>query len=138
MANAVTQFLDPSAVSSRNAEFSGTPCSDTVGDGTTASPYLGCNRPGSNAPGIGIGTDNGALNDNDWTLLDQDGDARNPQDSQHLGGAGFVDRSSTDWPGSGGASGKGTVPINVVDDADVNDTVSVTNATTGWVVDAVA
>jgi len=137
MANVASFFQTPADVTSRNAEYSGTPLSDTAGDGSYNS-YLGCNRAGSNAPGIGIATDNGALNPNDWTLEDQDGSSRNPQDSQFIGGAGFVDRSSTDWPSSGGASGKGTVPINAFDVADLNDTFSVTDANTGWVQNEVA
>jgi hypothetical protein len=139
--NGQAYFLVAADVTSRNAEYPGTPLTDTDGDGSY-NTYLGCNRAGSCAAGIGIATDNaglltypapGAM----WTLLDQDGDARNPQDSQHIGGTGFVDRSSTDWPSSGGVSGKGTVPINRWDPTDQNDTFSLLVLANGWIENAV-
>lgn len=138
MANLGAFFQNAADVSSRNGEYTGTPFTDTAGDGTYANPYLGCNRAGSNAPGIGIATDNPNLPPItdpagwNWTLTDQDGDARNPQDSQMIGGTGFVDRSSVAWPGSGGVSGKGTIPINVFDVSDLNDRFQLTSLATGW------
>ena len=45
------------------------------------------------APGIGISTENPGLAESlpNWTLLDQFGDARANQISQHIGGAGISD-----------------------------------------------
>lgn len=91
----------------------------------------GCNIAGSNAPGIGIADGGGVQTINlgeslpSWTLLDQDGDARTPQVSQHIGGDGLDD----------GVEGKGTTPVILVDDAVPQATVG--NATlaalaTGW------
>ena len=59
----------------------------------------------SNAPGIGIATDNPNLEQSlpSWTLLDQDGDARTPQVSQVIGGG-----------GPEGMPGKGLQPVEVV------------------------
>ena len=69
----------------------------------------GCNAPGSNSPGIGIATAGNLATQNlteslpQWTLLDQDGDARTPQVGQYIGGSGLGD----------GTTGKGTVAIIV-------------------------
>ena len=65
----------------------------------------GANAPASCSPGIGINEGEGALADpnNDWTLLDQDEDARTPQVGQYIGGSGQND----------GTAGKGTEGINV-------------------------
>jgi hypothetical protein len=73
----------------------------------------GVNWVGSNAPGVGINMNEGAVigEPQQFTLLDQDGDPRTPQVSQLLGGAGFVDRSSVEWPSSGGVEGGGTSPV---------------------------
>lgn len=59
----------------------------------------------SNAPGIGVATDNPNLEQSlpSWTLLDQDGDARTPQVSQVIGGG-----------GPEGMPGKGLQPVEVV------------------------
>jgi hypothetical protein len=87
----------------------------------------GCNIAAECAPGFGIATDNAGLEKSlpNWTLLDQDGDVRDPQHSQHLGGAGYVNRSSVPWSSSGGAEGKGTdildcatMPTQAAKDAD--------------------
>lgn len=134
MAVAPTYFLDGTAVAARDAQYTGTPCTDTTGDGSY-NTYLGCNRAGSCAPGIGVnpsttpGSSDGGVDANAWTVLDQDGAARNPQDSAHIGLTGL---------GSGG-SGKGTVPINIMDSAtpDVNNTCVLTVLATGWVNTAV-
>lgn len=124
--NLPTFELDAAAVTARNAEYSGTPFTDTDGDGTTVNPYLGCNRAGSCAPGIGINTgavlvpNGGAARPDDFTELDQAGAARIPQDSQHIGGSGL---------GSGDQSNE---PIRVIDDigTDFNDTVALVVADT--------
>ena len=114
MANA-TYFLDPTTVTAREAEV---PNADFAG---------GLNRGGSNAPGVGINIDGGDVT-NDWTIPDQHGVARAPQDSQHLGNG-----------DNAGVEGPGTVPINVTDnDAEFNDTCSLTDLATGWVQDVVA
>ena len=139
---APTFFLDPTDVAGRDGEYDGTPFTDVVGDGSY-NTYLGCNRAGSNAPGIGMNpsptpaASAGGINAEQFTLLDQDGDARNPQDSQQIGGAGLVDIAG--YPSSGGVEGKGTVPINILDTAtpDVNNTCVLADLAVGWVNTAV-
>ena len=87
--NLPTFNLDPATVTARNADYTDTPLTDDPGDGTFDGPYLGCNRAGSCAPGIGINTGDFSPKLDDWTLLDQNsdtGEARTPQDSQHIGG----------------------------------------------------
>ena len=112
-----TFFQNQTAVTAREAESPAADFDD------------GCNRAGSNAPGVGIGTQAGGVAPPSWSLTDQDEDARTPQDSQHIGGSGL----------GAGESGKGTVPINVSDnDADFNDTVSLSVLATGWEKDVVA
>ena len=58
----------------------------------------------SNAPGIGISTEqtNLAESDPSWTLLDQAGNARDPQIGQVLGGSGI------------GSGSSGTLPDNYI------------------------
>ena len=116
-ASVATFFQDQAIKTARSAEVS-----------VLADWDSGLNRGGSCAPGVGIGTGNGENKLDDWTLLDQTGAARNPQDSQHIGNGGVT-----------GTPGPGTVPINVYDaDAtDYNDTVSLTNISTGWIRNAV-
>ena len=134
MAVAPTYFQDPTAVAARDAEYTGTPCSDVTGDGTY-NTYLGCNRAGSNAPGIGInastteGASDGGVNANDWTVEDQWEAARTPQDSAHIGNTGLGD----------GEAGVGTVPINIMDSTtpDTNNTCVLTDLAVGWVNTAV-
>ena len=131
MAISSTYFLDATAVAARNAQYAGTPCTDTTGDGSY-NTYEGCNRAGSCAPGIGINTaaeglSEGAVSVNDWTLLDQHGAARSPQDGAHIGNTGLGD----------GTAGVGTVPINVIIDADVNNTCVLADLAVGWVNTAV-
>lgn len=114
--NLPTYQLTAASVTARNGEYTGTPLTDT-GAGTAADPYLGVNRAGSNAPGIGISTGIVAALDGDdldpakWTLLDQAGAARDPQDSQHIGGDGLGEGDQT------------VNPIEVWDyaDSDFND-----------------
>lgn len=59
----------------------------------------------SNAPGVGVATDNAGLEQSlpSWTRLDQDEAARTPQVSQIIGGGGPT-----------GQSGKGLQPVEVV------------------------
>ena len=102
--NLPTFQLNAASEAARNAEYAGDPFTDADGDGTISDPYLGCNRAGSCAPGIGIQTGNiaaavvGDLTFEQWTLLDQAGAAREPQDSQHLGGDGLGDGDETNNP----------------------------------------
>ena len=131
MAISSTYFLDGTAVAARDAEYTGTPCTDTTGDGSYNS-YFGCNRAGSCAPGIGINTaaeglSEGAVKASDWTVLDQHEAARTPQDGAHIGNTGLGD----------GTAGVGTVPINVIIDADVNNTCTLADLAVGWVNTAV-
>lgn len=65
----------------------------------------------SNAPGIGISSENPGLDESlpNWTLLDQFGNARVNQRSQCIGGPGIT--LTSDWPGSGGQ--EGTLPAAV-------------------------
>ena len=101
MPNQPTSFIDATSVTAREAEV------------PLAAFDNGMNLGGSNAPGLGIATA-GEIQTQDldeslpnWTLLDQDEDAREPQVSQHIGGDGLDD----------GVAGKGTVAIDV----NVND-----------------
>jgi len=105
------------ATKTRDSEYTGTPFADTAGDGSY-NTYLGCNRAASNAPGIGIATANGECKLSDWTVLDQAGAARDPQDSQHIGVA--------------------AVPLLVWDVTDLNDNFDLLVQGTGWVRSAVA
>ena len=78
----------------------------------------GGNKAGSNACGLGINVGGGDVT-NSWTIPDQFGVARDPQQSQHIG--------------------QGLGNINVTDNAlEVNDTVSLTVLATGWVQNTVA
>jgi hypothetical protein len=153
-----TYNLDGTDVTARNGEYTGTPLTDTTGNGTYSS-YLGMNRAGSNAPGIGITTGGlqqtaaeiaaGDVRYNNWTEEDQHEAARIPQDSQHLGGTGYVNRATTDWPSSGGVEGVGDVPVQFIiqpasapGTVDVNDTANLvvtdTAAADGAVMDTVS
>ena len=90
--NLPSYLLSATAVTERNAEYPDSPFTDDDGTGDY-NTYLGMNRGGSCAPGIGIGTgfvlgvDADAVNANPqaWTLLDQEGNARAPQQSAHIG-----------------------------------------------------
>ena len=131
MANLANAFVDDPAVAFRTAE-------ETNAD---ASWDTGMNAGASNAPGVGVATDNpnleeslfaatdgsGDLTTGSWTLLDQHGDTRVAQISQVLGGPGFVARTgnvATTWdttqalytPEGAASSGgqEGTLPGNIV------------------------
>jgi len=97
----VTAFVEDAAVTARALEV------------TAASFTTGMNNAASNAPGIGVNVAGGAVtgDNQQFTLLDQDGAARDPQVSQLIGGAGFVDRSSVAYDSSGGVAGKSTLPL---------------------------
>lgn len=97
MANALATFVDDPAIALRAPEV------------PNASFVNGCNAGASNAPGIGIATENPNLEQSlpNWTLLDQHGNARTTQISQCIGGAGYSD--------AGTSSGEsGTLPGNIV------------------------
>ena len=114
--NLPTYFLNAATVATRNGEYTGTPFTDVIGDGSYANPYLGCNRAGSCAPGIGIAT--GVINPklDDWSLLQQSGSARITQNSQHIGSDGL---------GAGQEGSTGATDLNVrVSGTDYNDTLS--------------
>ena len=91
--SAISFFKDDTAVSAMETR---------VPDAVSNS---GVEAGGSNAPGIGISTENPGLDESlpNWTLENQFGQPRNPQTSQHIGGSGITQTS--DWPGSGGAEG---------------------------------
>ena len=69
---------------------------------------------GGGGPGLGIGPQTGLEQSlPNWTLLDQFGNGRDlGQRSQYIGGSGYVDRSSVDWPSSGGQ--EGTLPAATI------------------------
>lgn len=92
-----TAFVDLAARSSRTSEV------------PNASFVNGCNEAGSNAAGIGINMNAGAVvgTPEQFTLNDQFGNARNSQISQSIGGSPYVDRATTPWPTSGGTEGTG-------------------------------
>ena len=88
-----TFFVDATAVAARTSE---------VPDASFAD---GANNAASNACGIGINADGGAVvgTDEQFTLLDQAETPRTPQDSQSIGGTALAD----------GTSGVGTQPVKV-------------------------
>ena len=88
-----TYFTDLTTVIAREAEVA------------AADFDNGMNQGGSCAPGIGINIGGGAVvgTPEQFTLLDQDGDARVPQVTQHIGGNGL----------NAGVAGKGTEPIEI-------------------------
>lgn len=104
--NYVSSFINWVTQAARNAEYPGTPLSDITGDGTYANPYLGCNLAGSNANGIGINTAKIDPKLQDWSLLDQHGEERAPEESMHIGnnglGAGLPADPGSDFPIRGG------------------------------------
>ena len=83
----------------------------------------GANWAASCAPGIGINMGEGAVvgSAEQFTLLDQDGDVREPQASQYIGGAGYVNRATVAYPGSGGVAGKGTIGIGTGTNSETGD-----------------
>ena len=100
MGNLATFYVNPSTLTTRKSEVPNADYDD------------GCNKAGSCAPAIGICTGIVDSKIEDWSVLDQAAAPRTPQDSQHIGGNGL---------GAGDASNS---PINAVQGADVNDTLS--------------
>jgi hypothetical protein len=80
MPNVATTFRNTASITAREAEVPDADFSN------------GCNNA-SNSPGVGIATANPNLTGNpeQWTLLDQFGDARTPQIGQLIGGPGYSD-----------------------------------------------
>ena len=114
--NLPVYFLNAASATARNGEYAGTPFTDEIGDGSYANPYKGCNRAGSNAPGIGVAT--GIIDPNleAWSVNDQNDAARTPQNSQHIGSDGL---------GSGQEGLTGAAVLNVrLSGTDYNDTLS--------------
>lgn len=109
-----TYFIDDVARTAREAEV------------TAADFDNGMNLGGSNACGIGINMNEGAVvgTPEQFTLLDQFENARAAQISQHIGGEGLT--LVADWPSSGGQEGTlpdavirfGTLPTQAAKDAD--------------------
>ncbi len=129
---------DVGAVTSRNAEYDGSPLTDQGGDGTFDDPYLGANRAGSCSPGIGINTGDIDPKLDDWTVLDVNDAARDPQQGQHIGGDAFNPQAN--YPSSGGVEGSGyTNPIKAfqLPILDFNDVMSFSVADTAAAPDAV-
>jgi len=97
----VSFFTDEAAITGRALEVPDADFTD------------GMNNAASNAPGVGVNALGGAVagTPEQFTLLDQDGDARVPQVSQVLGGAGFIDVAG--YPSSGGVEGKSVLPLHI-------------------------
>ena len=106
MASEPTYFVDDAAVTAREAEV------------TAADFDNGCNLAGSNGAGIGINMNEGAVvgTPNQFTLLDQHGDAREAQISQHIGGSGLGDGSIGTLPDA--VIRFGTLPTEAAKDSD--------------------
>lgn len=103
--NLATYHLNGTSVTAREAEVA---AADFAG---------GVNKGGGNAPGIGINTGAVVIPAAErFTLLDQAEAARDPQDSQHIGGDGL------------GAGDQTNAPILAVQGADINDTLSLITA----------
>jgi hypothetical protein len=129
-----TNTASDAAITARDAEYTGTPCTDVPGDGTRADPYLGMNRAGGNSPGIGIATGIVAQSAADlaangerfqeWTLLDQAEAARVPQESGLIG---HINDATT--AGTPNDFTPATVPITHTTGADINNTANFLSAT---------
>ena len=128
--NGITSFQDATAVTARKLQV------------TAADFDGGANNAASNAPGIGINIGAGAVvgSNEQFTLLDQAGAVREPQDSAHIGNTGLAGT----YPSSGGTAGAGTVPIDhVTNDAGAvgeitkDGTANLETLANGWVKTAV-
>ena len=125
--NIPTFLLNATSQAARNGEYTGSPFTDDVGGGTFADPYLGGNAAGSCACGIGINTGSHDPKLDDWSVLDQNGDSRSPQQSQHIGGDGLGDGDAT-YTDILAMQGYGT---------DINDTLNYSAADQEAVADAI-
>lgn len=123
-----TYFINDATVTTRKSEV---PAADFDG---------GMNLGGSNAPAIGVNVDGGAVvgTPAQFTLADQFGNTRVPQDSQHIGGSGHTDPSG--WPSSGGDAGvQPDKPVNAATPSVTGDgtvtapfAVDLVDTATGW------
>lgn len=93
----------------RNAEYSGTPFTDSEGAGTYASPRLGCNKAGSNAPFIGVAT---GVNNPSFGLSTADTAAHR---GQHIGSVPDATTTFKVVLGDGSADVNNTLAYVVVD-----------------------
>lgn len=134
-----TFFVDDTATTARKLEV------------VNADFDNGMNLGGSNAPAVGVNIGEGAVvgTPEQFTLLDQHGNARAGQISQSIGGLPFVDRNITPWPSSGGTEGtapdatvrSGTLPTQAAKDADtaldgtiavIDGNATLTDLAVGW------
>lgn len=137
---APTFFVDELAVIARSTEV------------PEASFVNGANLAASNACGIGINMEGGAVvgTPAQFTVTDQRGQARDPQCSQSLGGFPYADPA--DYPSSGGTENllpsdfdvpilTGTMPTTAEKEANpsidgeavITGTATISDAATGWV-----
>tara|TARA_R110002020_G_scaffold169380_1_gene358532 strand:- start:45 stop:479 length:435 start_codon:yes stop_codon:yes gene_type:complete len=131
MASKPTFFVDDAAATALQARVPGADLNSGMFAGA------------SNSPGIGINVGEGAIADEpqQFTVLDQFGDPRQPQIGQLIGGNGITETS--DWPGSGGT--EGTAPDSAIlvladpDSTDGSGTITLpaegawlADAETGW------
>jgi hypothetical protein len=68
--NLPAYYVDSDAVLVRQAEYPGTPFTDTDGDNTYANPYLGANRVASNSGVVGINTSDYGTKPGDWARIE--------------------------------------------------------------------
>lgn len=130
MTSEATYFIDDTARDARELEV------------VNASFLNGMNLGGSNACGIGINMNEGAVvgTPEQFTLLDQHGNAREAQISQHIGGSGLGDGSAGTLPDA--VVRFGDAPTQAAKDADsaVDGTIinlgnsTLTTLGAGWVV----
>jgi hypothetical protein len=102
--NLPSYSLNATSVTARQGE---TPNADWDG---------GLNRGGGNNMGVGINTGDVNPKAQDWSLNDQNGAARDPQNSQHIGGSGLDDGDQV------------TNAVRAIQSGDVNDTLAFVTA----------
>jgi hypothetical protein len=73
----------------------------------------GMNIGGACAPGIGVNIDGGPVSGEpqQFTLQTQFEGTRTPQLTSHIGNTNFVNRSSVEWPSSGGSEGPPSIGL---------------------------
>ena len=126
----LTYFIDDVAVTARELEV------------VAASFVNGANLAGACSPGLGINMNEGAVvgTPDQFTLLDQFGNSREAQISQHIGGSGLGAGSEGTLPDA--VVRFGTTPTQAAKDADTSldgTVVNIGNSTlttlsAGWVV----
>lgn len=117
-----TYFIDDIAQTARAAEV---PNADFA---------AGCNEAGSCAPGLGINMNEGAISGTpeNFTLLDQFGNARAAQISQHIGGSGLDVGSVGLLPEA--VARFGTNPADASGEITVIGNCTLTTLAGGWVI----